>query len=120
MGRTTVEALAIGPNGARRYDFLVDIGSTYVGLPDEEIAALGLPVVPGGRHKVITAMGVTERECYGVGMQIGKDSAPAIVIICPVPVIGYEVLENLKMKVNPVTQSLEKAAEGEHMPPYML
>ncbi len=120
VGRTTVEVLAIGPNVAKQFEFLVDTGSTFVGLPYEEIAALGLPVLPGGRHKTVTAMGVTERECYGASMRIDEDAAPAIVVVCPVPVIGYEVLENLRMKVNPVSQSLEKAAEDEIMPPYML
>ena len=120
MGRTTIEAFIIGERGTRAFSFLVDTGSTYVGLPLEDIEALGLPKVPGGEHQVMTAMGFTEQDSYGAGVRIDEVHTPAIVTISPVPVIGYEVLENLRMKVNPVTQELEKIPDDEHSPPYRL
>ena len=45
-----VRASAVGPNGARLFDFSVDTGSTFVGLPMADIEALGLPMVHDGRH----------------------------------------------------------------------
>ena len=119
MGRTTVEAFAIGPNGTRGFEFLVDTGSTFVGLPIEDIEALGLPMVHGGRRQVMTALGMTEQETYTTAIRLEGDTAPAFAMESPVPLIGFEVLENLRMKVNPVTQMLEKAGEDEHMPPYV-
>ena len=119
MGRTTVRALAIGQNGTRWFNFLVDTGSTYVGLPMDDIEELGLPIIPGGRRKVMTTLGVIEQDTYGGAVRLEGDTTPTLVMESPVPLIGYETLENLRMKVNPVTQELEKAGEDEHMPPYM-
>lgn len=120
MGRTMVEAFVTGESGTRRFDFLVDTGSTHVGLPLEDIEALGLPKIPGGPLRLMTALGVSENEAYGAGVRIGDDRAAATVVVTPIPLIGYEVLENLRMKVNPMTQKLEKAPEDEMMPPYAL
>lgn len=117
MGRTTVPALAIGPNGTRGFEFLVDTGSTYVGLPMEDIAALDLPAIFGGRRKVLTATGVIEQDTYSGAIQLDGESTPAHVSESPVPIIGVEVLELLGMKVNPVTRKLEKAGEDDI--PYM-
>jgi predicted aspartyl protease len=116
LGRTTVEAYAIGSNGTRRFDFLVDTGSTYVGLPLDDIEALGLPTIPGGRHKVMTPTGVIEQETYSGAIELEEYGTAALVSECPVPLIGVEVLERLGMKVNPVTQRLEKAGEDEDVP----
>ena len=112
MGRTTVEA--IGPNGTRRFEFLVDTGSTFAGL---DIEALGLPMVHGGRRKVMTATGVIEQETYSGAIRLNGEVTPALVSEAPVPLIGVEVLQLLGMKVNPVTHKLEKPGEDEI--PYM-
>ena len=119
LGRTTVHALAIGPNGTRWFDFLVDTGSTFVGLPRGDIEALGLPIVLGGRRKVMTTIGVIEQDTYATAIQLEGDTTPALVTEAPIPLIGFKVLENLRMKVNPVTQKLEKAGEDEPMPPFV-
>ena len=119
MGGTTVEALAIGDNGTRRFSFLVDTGSTFVGLPSKDIEALGLPLIPGGGRRTMTDAGVVEKSIYGASIRLDGEITPALVMEAPVPLIGYEVLENLRMKVNPVTRKLEKAPPDEHMPPYV-
>ena len=116
MGRTTVEAFAIGPNGTRSLEFLVDTGSTLVGLPPEDIEALGLPMIHGGRRKVLTATGVIEQETYSGAIELEEYGTAALVSVCPAPLIGVEVLERLGMKVNPVTHELEKAGEDEDVP----
>jgi hypothetical protein len=39
----------------------------------------------------------------------------------PVPIIGYEFLENLRFRVNPVSQRIEKVPDDvEDHPPYLL
>ena len=121
MGRTTVEAFVIGENGTRRFEFLVDTGSTFVGLPKEDIEALGLYKFPGGRFRLMTGMGVMESDTYGAQVRIGDDRAPAHVMVAPIPLIGYELLQNLRMRVNPVTRSLEKVPEDEEVfPPFIM
>ena len=119
MGRITVQALAIGENGTRSFSFLVENGSTYVGLPMEDIKALGLPIIHGGQREVLTDAGIVEQDTYVASIRLEPDVAPALVIESSVPTISWGVLENLRMKVNPITQKLEKAPPDEHMPPYM-
>ena len=66
-------------------------------------------------------MGVLESDTYSATVRIGDDRAPAYVIISPVPLIGYELLQNLRMRVNPVSQSLEKVPEDEEVfPPFIM
>ena len=120
MGKTMVEASAAGPNGTRLFSFLIDTGATLIGLPSQDIEALGLPLVEGGRQKVLTAAGVIAQETYVATIRIEADVTPALVTEAPVPMIGWDVLERLRMKVNLVTHKLEKASEDEPMPPFML
>ncbi len=115
---TTVHALAIGPNGTRWFDFLVDTGLTYVGLPREDIESLRLPVIHGGRRKILTATGVIEQDTYSGAIRLNGEATPALISESPIPLIGVEVLELLGLKVNPVTQELEKAGEDDI--PYMV
>ena len=120
MGKTMAQAFASGPNGTRGFSFLIDTGSTYVGLPLDDIEALGLPLVHGGRYKVMTAVGIVEQDAYVASIRLESDITPAFVMESPVPIIGWEVLEKLRMKVNPVTQKLEKVPDDELAPPFML
>ena len=121
MGRTMVEAVVTGENGIRRFEFLVDTGSNFVGLPIEDIEALGLYKFPGGRFRLMTGLGVMESDTYSATVRIGEDRAPALVIVSPMPLIGFELLQTLRMKVNPVTQRLEKVSEEDEVfPPFLL
>ncbi len=121
MGRTTVEAFVTGESGIRRFDFLVDTGSSYMGLPLEDIEALGLYKFPGDKLRLMTGMGIMESDSYAAQVRIGEDRAPALVIVSPVPIIGYELLQHLRMRVNPVTEKLEKVPEDEEVfPPLLL
>ena len=119
MGRVTVRASVIGNSGTRVFTFLVDTGSTWVGLPKEDIEALGLPTVPGEPRRIQTATGIIEQYAYGSSIRLDGETTAALVAETRVPLIGYGVLENLKLKVNPVTEELERAGEDEHMPPYL-
>ena len=120
MVRTMVQASAIGTTGTRLFNFLVDTGATYEGLPKEDIEPLGLPLLPGGRHRALTANGVVELDGYGAAIRLDGEIAHTVVTESPIPIIGYDLLENLKLKVNPVTRSLERADADEHIPPYAL
>ena len=126
MGRTFVEGIVFGPLDTRRYSFLVDTGAALMGLPMEEIEALGLPQVPDGRMRFLTATGIVELETYSITGRVLVDRPrgngfTAMVAPAPIPLIGYERLQNMRLRVNPVTELLEDVPDEvvDH-PPYML
>ena len=119
MGGITVEALVHGPSGTKRFSFLVDAQSNFVGLPLADIEALGLRAIYGGQRRVLTDEGAVEKDTYTASVHLEGDTAPAMVEKSRIPRIGFGILENLRMKVNPATGELEKAPPDEHMPPYM-
>jgi predicted aspartyl protease len=49
MGATIVQAKVFGELGTREYSFMVDTGSTFLALPQEEIDALEIWPESGGR-----------------------------------------------------------------------
>ena len=120
MGRTQVEAAVIGPESEGSYTFLADTGSTHVGLPVAEIERLNLYKLPGGTMRVLTAQGTVEYDSYAAYVRIDGNTTAALVLPSPIPLIGYEVLENLRLKVNPVTGELEPVPPEEPSPPYQL
>ena len=120
MGRTEVNATIIGPHAEREFTFLVDTGAVFVGLPAEEIENLGLIPIPNGRRQFVTANGVVERDSYGAYGRLEDQGFLATVMVASIPLIGYELLENMRFRVNPVTQSLERVGGEEMGPPYML
>ena len=126
MGRTTVEAIINGPSDTRRYSFLVDTGSALMGLPMEEIEALGLPKVPNRQARFLTATGIVELDTYTITGRVLVDRPrgngfSAMVAPAPIPLIGYERLQNMRLRVNPVTEQLEDVPDDviDH-PPYFL
>ena len=120
MGRTEVNAVIIGPRGEREFTFLVDTGSTIVGLPQADIEDLELTPIPNGRVRVRTATGIVERETFYALGELEGQGFGTMIMAAPIPLIGYELLENLSFRVNPVTQTLERAGDDEFVPPYQL
>lgn len=121
MGRTEVTATIIGPSATKEYSFLVDTGSTHVGLPVQEIEELGLRPLRNGVRKFVSATGIVELQTYAAAGEIEGQEFVATVIPSPRPLIGYEVLENLRLRVNPVARKLERVPdEVEDHPPYLL
>ena len=119
MGVTIVPARIIGEAETRDYNFMIDTGSTYVGLPLEEIKTLELRP-SGGRVRLMSATGMVEVQTYHadgelIGLRFGAIAVPA-----STPLIGYELLENLRFRVNPVTQEIEPVPDGEFHPPFQL
>ena len=120
MGRTIVQAAVIGPKLTKEYAFLVDTGSTLMGLPIEEIHELGLTLIPDGKVEVLTGTGLVEQETYVALGRLEGRGFSATVIPAPIPLIGYEILESMRFRVNPVTQRLERVPLEEPSPPYLL
>ena len=44
----------------------------------------------------------------------------AILVPASTPLLGYELLQNLRFKVNPVTHEIEKVPDDEIHPPFQL
>ena len=120
MGRTFVEGTITGPSETRRYSFFVDTGSALMGLPMEEIEALGLEIVPDGRRRFMTANGVAEFDTYQINGEILGQGFVTMVAPCPIPLVGYEMLQNMRLKVNPVSEEVEEVPDDEIHPPYMI
>ena len=91
-----------------------------MGLPVEEIEALGLETVIDGKRTFLTAAGRTQMDTCHIGGQIRGKGFGAMVAPAPILLVGYEMLQNMEMKVNPVTEQIEDAPKDHLGPPYML
>jgi len=119
LGRTEVQAKVIGNNETREYIFLVDTGATYLSLPLEEIEALGLQQTRG-KIRLMSTTGIVNVDTYFADGELMGQQFSAILVPASIPLIGYELLENLRFRVNPVTQEIEKVPDDEVHPPYLL
>ena len=119
VGRTEVQAKVIGDKETREYTFLVDTGATYLALPMEEIEALGLRQ-SRGKIRLMSATGVVDVDTYFADGELLGQEFGAILVLVSIPLIGYELLENLRYRVNPVTEELENVPEDEVHPRYLL
>ena len=120
MGRTYVQATITGPKASRDYSFLVDTGASLMGLPMSEIEALGLTPVPNGRRRFVTATGAIELDTYIITGTVRDRGFSTMVIPVSVPLMGYEMLQSMRFRVNPVNEELEEVAEDQIHPPYLL
>ncbi len=119
MGRTQVQAKVIGDKETREYTFLVDTGATYLALPADEIEALGLRQ-GAGKLRLMSATGVVDVDTYFANGELMGEAFSAILVPASIALIGYELLENLRYRVNPLTEELEKVPADEVYPPYLL
>ena len=120
MGRTFATATIIGATETREYEFLVDTRATHVGLPESEMEELGLTPIPNGVISVRTANGIIEQQSFWALGEIDGRGFGATVTQAPIPLIGYQLLQTMRYRVNPVTESLERLPEDEFGPPYLL
>ena len=121
MGRTFIAGTVNGPADTRSYDFFVDTGAALMGLPLEEIQALGLEVVvPNGRRRFITATGVVWFDTYRINGEIRGRGFTGMVVPCSVPLVGYEMLQTMRLRVNPVSEEVEEVQDDEFHPPYFI
>ena len=99
---------------------MIDTGSTYLALPMEEIEALGLDGGDWGSGRLISATGPVEVDTYFARGKLMGERFRAIMVPSVSPLLGYELLQNLRVKVNPVTHVIEKVADDEIHPPFQL
>lgn len=114
-----VRARVFGQAETREYEFMVDTGSTYLALPREDIEALGITDT-GGTVRLMSATGWVDVPSYFVRGELQGQRFGAILVPAATPLLGYELLQNLRFKVNPVTHEIEKVPDDEIHPPYIL
>ena len=68
----------------------------------------------------MSATGMVDVYTYFAGGELMGEGFSAILVPASIPLIGYELLENLRFRVNPVTQEIEKVPDDEVHPPYLL
>ena len=119
MGLTEVQATIFGEHEEREYSFLVDARSTYVALPQEEIRALRLRP-SGGTVRLMSATGPVDVDTYTVVGELRGQRFAGVAVPSATPLLGYELLQNLRYRVNPVSHDIEKVPDDEMYPPYLL
>lgn len=121
MGVTYAKGSITGQNETREFDFLVDTDATWVGIPQADIAALGLDTVPNASAALMMADGsVSHTPVYiAVGMLAGTGFVNGAVPAA-VPLVGYKLLQDLGFKVDLVNERIEQRPEGEIGPPFLL
>ena len=121
MGITYARGSITGRSEIREYDFLVDTGATWVGIPQSDIDALGLDIVPNAAAALMTADGtVRETPIYvAIGMLEGTGFVNGAVPAA-VPLVGYKLLQDLGFKVDLVSERIEKRPDNEIGPPFLL
>ena len=118
-GCALASASIVGSAADREYDFFVDTGHVFIGLPETEIQELGLEAIPKGKAEVQTATGIIERQTYWAMGRIAGQGFAATVITASIPLIGHQFLENRGLRVNSATGTIERIADDEPGPPYM-
>ena len=119
MGLTQVQAKIFGNQEEREYTFLVEAGSNYVALPQEEIEALGLRP-SGGTARLMSANGPVDVDTYTVVGELRGQRFAGVAVPSATPLLGYQLLQNLRYRVNTVTHDIEKVPDDEMYPPYLL
>ena len=121
LGITYARGSITGKSENREYDFLVDTGATWVGIPQADIDALALDTVPNASAALMAADGEVMRTpiYVGIGMLEGMGFVNGVVPAA-VPLVGYKLLQDLGFKVDLVNERIEPRPDGEIAPPFLL
>ncbi len=91
-------------------ELLVDTGSTYTWIRRERLEKLGIKPMTKWKFKTIDGR-VIERDIGEVVMECLGEKATRIVVFAEegdAEVLGLDVLEGLRLEVDPVTRQLKK------------
>lgn len=116
MGETRIRVKLYGIRGSKEIEALVDTGATFTKVQESVAQEIGMDlkydttIEMADRRLVPRKLGLAEIEFDGI-------RRPVLVTVSPdteEPLIGYTTLENLELKVNPVTRKLEKTKPIEY------
>lgn len=120
MGITYARGSITGKSEVREYEFLVDTGATWIGIPQADIEALELDTVPNAGARLMTADGsIINTPIYiATGMLEGTGFVNGAVPAAR-PLVGYKLLQDLGFKVDLVNERIEPRADHEVGPPFL-
>lgn len=116
MGETRVRVKLYGIRGWKEIEALVDTGATFTKVQESVAREIGVDlkydttVEMADKRLVQRKLGLAEIEFDGI-------RRPVLIAVSPdteEPLIGYTTLENLELKVNPMTRKLEKTKPIEY------
>jgi len=116
VGETRARVKVYGNSGWKEIDALVDTGATFTKIQASVAEEIGIEpkydttIELADKRLVQRKLGLAEIEFDGI-------RRPVLVAISPdteEALLGYTALENLELKVNPVTRKLEKAKAIEY------
>jgi len=116
MGETRAKVKLYGIRGSKEFEAIVDTGATFTKVQESIAKEIGMDlkydttIELADRRLVQRKLGLAEIEFDGI-------RRPVLVVVSPdteEPLIGYTTLENLELRVNPVTQKLEKTKPIEY------
>ena len=100
MGVTYARGSITGKSETREYDFLVDTGSTWMTLPQADIAELELEEIIGGDVVIETPTEIIGRRSYRASGTLEGAPFEARIVPASRPMVGYELLQNLGFVVD--------------------
>ncbi len=118
MGLTEVQAKIFGESAEREYTFIVDTAAMYMALPLVEIEALGLRPT-GATVRLMSATGLVDVETYFATAELRGQMFGGIAVPSSSFLLGYQLLQNMRFRVNPVTHDIEKVPDDEIHPPFL-
>lgn len=116
MGETRAKVKLYGIRGSKEIEAIVDTGATFTKIQESIAQEIGMDlkydttIELADRRLVQIKLGLAEIEFDGI-------RRPVLIAVSPdteEPLIGYTTLENLELRVNPVTQKLEKTKPIEY------
>ena len=116
MGETRAKVKLYGIRGSKEIEAIVDTGATFTKIRESIAQEIGMDlkydttIELADRRLVQRKLGLAEIEFNGI-------RRPVLIAVSPdteEPLIGYTTLENLELKVNPVTRKLEKTKPIEY------
>ncbi len=68
----------------------------------------------------MTANGITKFDTFHIKGEIRGRGFAGMVAPCPIPLVGYEMLQNMRLRVNPVSEEVEEVPDDEIHSQYMI
>ena len=117
MGKTYASGRIDGKTFRWDFIFLVDTGSTWIGLPQIYIDALGLEPIPDVVVTIETGNGLVEIRLYNIRGTLEDVAFLDVAVDAPQFLVGYTLLQELGFVVDPARERIVPRTEQGSGPP---